>query len=140
MRNPLLVFCFAAATTLGCQDKPPTPPAVNQVMPNLPVPPQAQVVSRSGSEDALLIRLSTPVGTEEIESYYRGILSREPWQLVSDTRMADGALALYAERQGPPLWVTVRKNAGGPGTIVELSGAVVDAAPQAPVPADSGSS
>ena len=140
MRKTLLLLCFTAATTLGCQDKPPTPPSMSQVMPNLPVPPEAQVVARSGSEDALLLRLSTRVSPEEIERYYRDLLSRDPWQLVSDTRMADGALALYAERQGPPLWVTIRKNSGGPGTIVELTGAVVDDAPQAPAPPDSGSS
>jgi hypothetical protein len=32
-------------------------------------------------------------------------------------------VALYAEQDGPPLWVTIRKADGAEGTLVDLAGA-----------------
>ena len=57
-------------------------------------------------------------------AYYRVVLSRGVWSLVGDTRTADGSIALYAERDGPPLWVTIRPDSASSGSVLSLGGAV----------------
>ena len=121
----------------GCRDKPPEPPPLSEAMPNLPLPPQATVVSRAGSEDALQITFRSTLPADSIAKYYRGILSSGIWSLVGDTKTADGGIALYAERNGPPLWVTIRNDSAGSGTLVSLGGAVTRPNPDsAPPPRD----
>jgi hypothetical protein len=61
------------------------------------------------------------------------VLSTGPWDLVSDEQDAEGARVLYAEREGPPIWVRIYKATGAEGSIVEISGAV----PKAAAPGDS---
>jgi hypothetical protein len=81
-------------------------------------------VSRSGSADALQITLRTPLEEEKVTEYYRTVLTRGNWRLVSDIRNPDGSTALYAEQDGPPLWVRITKLPDRPGTMVQLTGAV----------------
>jgi hypothetical protein len=94
-------------------------------MPDLPLPPLATVVSRAGSEDALQITFRSTLPPDSMAAYYRGVLTRGVWSLVGDTRTADGSIALYAERDGPPLWVTIRKDSTSAGSILSIGGAVV---------------
>jgi len=94
------------------------------VMPTIPLPPAAEVISREGGEDALKIRFRSTSSPEAIAAYYREVLSKGSWQLISDTNLDDGSVALYAEHsKGPPLWVTIRKADGASGTFVDLAGA-----------------
>ena len=37
----------------------------------------------------------------------------------------DGSVALYAEQDGPPLWVRIWPTSDSAGTMVELAGAMV---------------
>ncbi|HXE57710.1 MAG TPA: hypothetical protein VNK43_06910 [Gemmatimonadales bacterium] len=107
----------------GCRDEPQAKLAsLAETMPGLPLPPAAEVLYRAGSEDALQITFRSRLTAEQIADYYRGVFSRGTWRLVSDARTADGATALYAEREGPPLWVTIRANVGGPGSRIDLAG------------------
>lgn len=92
-------------------------------LPVLLVPPASRVVGRSGSEDALQIIFRSQWDEERLAGYYRGLLSREPWDLVSDAQDREGATVLYAERDGPPLWIRIDKAAGATGSLVEISGA-----------------
>jgi len=98
---------------------------VSRAMPNLPLPPQAEVVSRAGSPNALQITFRSSVAPDAMLTYYRTILSRGGWSLESDTPDAAGASALYALNNGHPLWVRIRRNPGASGSIVEVAGAVV---------------
>ncbi|NNG15253.1 MAG: hypothetical protein HKM89_02150 [Gemmatimonadales bacterium] len=93
-------------------------------LPVLLVPPAAQVVGRSGSEDALQITFRSQWDKDRLAEYYRELLSKEPWTLVNDAEDRDGALVLYAERDGPPLWIRIDKAVGAAGSMVEISGAV----------------
>jgi hypothetical protein len=106
----------------GCSE-PQKAPRLSEALPNIPVPPNSEVIAREGGEDALQIRFHSSLEPDQIATYYRGVLSRDPWRLISDTKAANGGVALYAEQQGPSLWVTIRKAEGGSGTIVELAGA-----------------
>ncbi|MEO8201722.1 MAG: hypothetical protein ABI679_14430 [Gemmatimonadota bacterium] len=94
-------------------------------MPNLPLPPMARVVERSGGDDALQITFVSAMSPDSLATYYRAVLSQGEWSLVSDTKMRDGVVALYAERPGPPLWVTIRRDSTEGGSRLTLSGVVI---------------
>ncbi len=120
MRKPLLV---ATVLLLGACSETRKEPQLGEAIPYLPVPPSAEVVSREGGEEAIKIRFRSTQDPDKIAVYYRDLLSKPPWRLVSDTREQDGGVALYAEQDGPPLWVTIRKADGAAGTFVDLAGA-----------------
>lgn len=122
MRIPLSVALLVLA--VGCSE-PRKMANIGETIPNLPLPPSAAVLSREGSEDALKIQFHSSDSPEDVANYYRNTLSQAPWTLVSDTKQADGTVALYAEQNGPPLWVTIRKADGASGSIVDLAGAKV---------------
>ena len=123
MRRTLLVALILLAT--GCGDTAPRPQAkVTETIPNIPIPPDGEFLSKEVGEDALKIRFRSREEVGNVATYYRGLFARDPWKLVSDTPMQDGSIALYAEqRNGPPLWVTIRKADGAPGSFVDLLGA-----------------
>jgi len=95
------------------------------VFPNLPLPPEAKFVSRAGSADALQITLFSPAKADAVTDYYRNQLSMGKWRLVGDVKRPDGSVALYAEQDGPPLWVRIWPTSDSAGTMVELAGAMV---------------
>ena len=114
-----------AAALAACGDKPPKSATMSQALPHLPLPPQAMFVGRSGGPDAVQITLRTPNKPDAVADYYRGVFKTGNWKLVNDAKDADGATVLFAQQNGPPLWVRIRAEEGGPGTVLELSGAVV---------------
>ena len=118
----VLLLCAGLA---ACGDKAPKTASVHDALPFIPLPPQATFVGRSGGPDALQITLRTPVNAADITAYYRAVLQKGGWHLVSDQKDKDGATVLFAEKKGPPLWIRVQEAADGRGTLVQLSGAVV---------------
>jgi hypothetical protein len=100
---------------------------MSDAIPILLVPPASQVVGRSSSEDALQITFRSEWDQARLAQYYRDALSREPWDLVNDAVDGDGATVLYAERDGPPLWIRIHKAVGAAGTLVEISGVATGA-------------
>jgi hypothetical protein len=117
----------AAAAIIACESEPPPPkpPAFGRAFSHLPLPPNPEVVSRAGSADALQLTVFTPAETANVADYYRSALSKGNWRLVSDIKSPDGSTALYAEHDGPPLWVRIWQAKDRPGTMVQLTGAVV---------------
>jgi hypothetical protein len=116
---------MAILALVACKDKPPQTPKVSQVFPNLPLPPNASVVSKSGGADALQITLISPVKVKEVEAYYRTMLTKNGWRLMNDMRDRDGSVVLFAEQNGPPLWVRIKSTDDSVATMVELAGAVM---------------
>ena len=98
---------------------------MSRVLPNLPLPPEAEFVSRAGSADALQITLFTPRDPASVTDYYRDVLSKQTWRLVSDVKSSDGTVTLYAEQDGRPMWVRIWSTSDKAGTMVELAGAVM---------------
>jgi hypothetical protein len=124
-RHVLGPFCVLL---LACG--PDAPPAVKSpdtftVFPNLPLPPGAKFVSRAGSSDALQITMFSPGEATQVVEYYRDVLSKGRWRLVSDQKKPDGKVVLYAEQDGPPIWISVWPTTDSAGTMVQLAGAVV---------------
>ena len=125
MKKSSLVLLAALAVGVACTGEQPKFPQFGKVLPNLPLPPQAEVLSRSGNTDALQIVFVSALTPEQMIAFYRLVLNSGEWHLVSDTKTADGAVALYAERKGPPIWVRIRQTAGAAGSTVEVAGAVL---------------
>jgi len=122
------VLSIAGVVLLACRsearESQPPPPGLPKVFSNLPLPRDPELVSRAGSADALQLTVHSTAGVDEVTEYYRTVLSNTPWRLVSDRRNPDGSTVLYAEHDGPPLWVRIWK-LGDRGTMVELTGAVI---------------
>lgn len=116
----------ACALLIACGSEPRRPklPDTFSVFPNLPLPPDAKFVSRQGSADALQISLFSAGQVEQVAAYYRDMLGKAPWRLVSDVKRPDGSAVLYAEQNGPPIWVRIYPTSDRAGTMVELSGAI----------------
>jgi len=105
-------------------------PELSQALPGIPIPPASQIMGRAGSSDALQLSFRSEWTEADLLVYYRQLFQRAPWTLVSDVRDRDGAAVLYAEREGPPIWVRIHKAAGATGVAVEISGAVTGGAAQ----------
>jgi hypothetical protein len=116
----------AGLMLLACGSEPhnnPKPPEFTEAFSNLPLPPDAEFVSRAGGAGALQITLRSPDSASQVTEYYRELLSQGGWRLVSDMKNPDGATALYAEHEGPPLWVRIWPATGRSGTMIQLTGA-----------------
>ena len=120
----LSVLALTAVLLAGCKDKNPPSPSLSEVLPNLPLPPRGTVLSHSGGPDALQITFRSSMPADSLARYYRAILTSGVWSLVNDNRAADGTISLYAERTGPPLWVTISKDPNSAGSLLTLGGAV----------------
>ncbi len=117
-----LIVIVAGYGLLACAEPKKEIP-LQDVLPNIPLPPAAEVLSREGGEDAVQLRFRSSFSPEQVAAYYRGVLGKPPWRLISDTPGADGTITMYAEQEGPPLWVTIRKADGATGSFVDLAGA-----------------
>jgi hypothetical protein len=116
---------LVCAMLAGCEDRAPKQPKVADVFPNLPLPPQASFVSRSGGSDALQLTLRSGRPSGEVEAYYLKVLSTNGWRLVNQAKAAGGAVVLLAEQDGSPLWVRIKAE-DSTTTMVELAGAVLE--------------
>jgi hypothetical protein len=125
LRNLLLSTLGAALLACGSESPAPKTPDTFTVFPNLPLPPGAKFVSRAGSADALQITMFSPAEAAGVTQYYRDALSKGNWRLVGDVKKPDGSVVLYAEQDGPPMWVRIWPTSDGAGTMVELAGALI---------------
>jgi hypothetical protein len=116
---------LACVMLAGCGDRTPKQPEMADVFPNLPLPPGASLVGKSGGPDALQLTFRSSKPSAEIEAYYQRVFSGSGWRLVNQFKGQDGATVLLAQQDGPPLWVRIMPKDGST-TIVELAGAVVE--------------
>ena len=135
----LTLFCVLLPACGSDVAPPAKSPSTFTVFPNLPLPPGAKFVSRSGSSDALQLTMFSPEEASKVVEYYRDVLSKGSWRLVSDQKRPDGKVMLYAEQDGPPIWISVWPTTDSAGTMVQLAGAVLakDSAKAATEPAPS---
>lgn len=110
--------------TVACgRDAAPKMPRMADVLPNVPLPPQPTFVSRSGGEEALQLTVRSPVGPDEVAAYYRQLFKTKGWRIVNDARDQEGVVVLFAEQDGPPLWIRIRGADDGQGSLVDIAGA-----------------
>jgi hypothetical protein len=124
-RLTIVLVLMVMALLSACKAEPRTvkAPELGEAFTSLPLPPSPQFVSRAGGAGALQITVSTPASDTQVANYYRSLLSAGKWRLVSDMKNRDGVTALYAEHDGPPLWVRIWPATDRPGTMVQLTGA-----------------
>jgi hypothetical protein len=122
-----MLLPLACAIQLACGSEPrsPQPPSVGAAFSHFPLPPEPELVSRAGSADALQLTVHSSADVSQVTDLYRRVLSSGQWRLVSDKKSADGSVVMYAEHEGPPLWVRIWQPTDRPGTMVQLTGAVV---------------
>jgi len=96
---------------------------VSEALPTILLPPASQVIGREIGEDAVKVKFRSSWKPEDLAHYYRFQLGQPPWRLISDVKIADGTLVLYAEQDGPPLWISIRRAEGSAGSFVDLAGA-----------------
>jgi hypothetical protein len=126
MKPRHLLLLAGLAVAVGCdRPKPVKTPELSEALPDIFLPRRFSFVSRTGSEDALMLTVRTPETMDQVADYYRYLLTRDPWRIESDTKDAEGAIALYATRKGPPLWVRITRDTAFNATLVQLTGAVV---------------
>jgi hypothetical protein len=100
-------------------------PDLADVMPFVPLPPNSSLVGSAGSAEALQFTFQSQNSQEEVVAYYRTMFTTAPWTFISDAKAPEGAVILYVENDGIPLWVRIARTPGAPGTTVQLSGALI---------------
>jgi hypothetical protein len=125
MRQTLLAAVTVFAL-VGCGDDRPRLPSLPAAFATLPLPPMAEYVGQSGSEDALMFTFRSVAPADSIAATYRRVFMADTlYTSLAVSQGAPGEHAFYVEYQRRPIWVRIRPEAGSPGSIIELTGAVV---------------
>ena len=73
----------------------------------------------------LMLTFTSPFAPDSVVAFYRRMFTTDSlYHLLGDNKGAAGEEAFYVETAKRPMWVRVRPNAGGAGSVVELTGAV----------------
>jgi hypothetical protein len=96
-----------------------TPP----VLVGVPFIEGSEVVDTSGTREAARVTFLIPMPSDSVAAFYRRRLAAEGWRIVGDVADA-GGVDLYAERNGPPLWVHIRPGQQPNTTLCALIGAI----------------
>ena len=117
----MLPLLAAAVAIAGCHKAPPKQVSLNAAFHLIPLPPNAQALVQEGGTEAMQFVFVTPVSPDSVLAYYRKVLSADPFHLVNEQALGKST-ALYAEEDGPPIWVTISPN-GSEGSQIIIAGA-----------------
>ena len=74
-----------------------------------------------------MLTFTSPFSPDSVVAFYRRMFAADTvYHLLGDNKGGVGEEAFYVETAKRPMWVRIRPNAGGVGSVVELTGAVVD--------------
>src|SRR6478736_8375651 len=119
---------LAAAVLVGCTPDRPKLPSLPAAFATLPLPPDPEFLTQTGSEDALMFTFRSIHPADSVAAYYgRLFASDSGYQVRNSNTGTSGEHAYYIEYHRRPMWVRIRPEAGSEGSIVELTGAVVPA-------------
>ena len=121
--KPRLPFAIAAfALLVACAGKEEKPPATPNVLSGVPVLTGSQLIDTTRTPEAAGAVFFLQMPPDTVAALYRAILMANRWRIVGDLR-DQGGTDLYAEREGPPLWIQIRPAQGG-ATRYTLIGAL----------------
>jgi hypothetical protein len=125
MRKPLFVV-LASFALAACGPERPRLPSLPAAFAAIPLPPSAEYLGQSGSEDALMFTFRSSVSADTVAASYGKLFAADTlYTSLNVSRGAQGEHAFYVEYNRRPIWVRIRPEAGSPGSIIELTGAVV---------------
>ncbi len=120
---PLAAILLIAACG---KDEPETPPAMplEQVLPNIPFPPEAEPLGSNRAENAIQLSFASSLPADSVVAYYRGVLSEAPYRLINEGK-AGNVTSFYVEQDGPSMWVRVQA-VDSMNSLVTIAGAKGD--------------
>jgi hypothetical protein len=74
---------------------------------DVPILAGSSEVERSGTPEALQLVFLVPMDRDSVASAYRRVLRQRGWRIKGDATDG-GVVQLYAERNGPPLWIRIQ--------------------------------
>ena len=120
-RSHRLLALALVVAVAACHKEKPQPVDLGMVLPNLPLPPDAQALTREGGTEAMQFLFVSPASPDSVVAYYRTALSSGVFRLINE-RTSGKTTEFYAEQDGPSIWVTVSPN-GNDGSQVTIAGA-----------------
>lgn len=96
------LFVLLAAACAGPESS--RRPAVLQ---DVPILAGSNVVDSVGTDETLQVRFLVGMHRDSVAAFYRRVLPQRGWRIVGDVREGE-AMQIYAERDGPPLWIQIR--------------------------------
>ena len=129
MLRRLLPFLIATLAVAGCQR--PSPVSRHTIARSLRgvlVYPRSSLVDMASGDSAGQLTLSSPDAPDTVASWFRVSLSLNHWALQSDARQPDGSILIYAERGSQPLWISIQRSPGAPGSSYTVTGAIAGSA------------
>jgi hypothetical protein len=126
-RLPSAVAAAVLVLLAACVSKDEQPVATPNVLRGVPVIEGSLLLDTAGTAEAARAVFSVPIPPDSLAAIYRRFLLANGWRVVGDVR-DDSGTDLYAERQGPPLWVSIRPGEKG-GSRYTLIGALGRSAP-----------
>lgn len=124
-RFAALVLAVALATACERHNAPDPRPLARRALAGVPVYPLSTEVSVTAGEDAAQLTMSSVDSLGKVAAWFRRSLPLNGWSLQSDLTNDDGSVSISATRGKRPLWLTLRRNVGAPGTTYALIGAIV---------------
>jgi hypothetical protein len=120
----LILIC---ATLLGCE-RPGSPEKTRrlagQALQGTLAYPRSTIVSVSAGDEAAQLVLSSPDSVRVVAKWFVQALSLNKWDVKRNITDESGTVTIYAEQDKRPLWLTLRPNAGGPGTTYTMIGVI----------------
>lgn len=128
MLRRLAVPVLAVVLATACERRgaPDPRPLARRALAGVPVYPRSTEVSVTAGEDAAQLTMSSADSLGKVAAWFRRSLPLNGWSLQSDITTNDGSVSISARRGTRPLWLTLRRNVGAPGTTYALIGALVE--------------
>jgi len=125
MRRPVFPLLLAAGLVAGCdRTAPVSRHTIAQSLRGVLVYPRSSVVDLSSGDSAGQMTLASPDAPDTIATWFRINLAQNRWTLESDARQPDGTILIFAKRGEQPLWISIQRSSGGPGSNFTVTGAI----------------
>ncbi|HEX4634375.1 MAG TPA: hypothetical protein VH163_11095, partial [Gemmatimonadales bacterium] len=123
MQRPLVLTLLAAVALAGC-NRPGqvSRHTISQSLKGVIVYPRSTLVDMSSGDSAGQLTLASPDAPDTVASWFRTSLDLNHWTLQNDARQPDGSILIYAERNTQPLWISIQRATGGPGSTFTVTG------------------
>ena len=131
VNRPTVLLAAVAVSLAACaggEERAQPPRPAPPVLAGVPVFPFSVILDTTATEEAARATLIVAQIPDSVAAFYRRRLTAEGWRILSDMA-ADSGVTIYAQRQGPPLWIQIRPGRRPRTTVYSLIGAANAPAP-----------